>query len=511
MTAPTTTTVEKARLSIIPEKPTDKKSDPIAVQFNPTSLKISRANNPDSAKTTQGQKRQHSTPQPATLTFDLEFDTAEIADGDKPMDVRKLTAEVRKFVTPGAPKKGAAGKKSKKSEPPPRILFEWGPLRFPGIVTNLTEDLDYFSPSGIPLRAKLSITITEQDMAFEANAAGPGAVKFDNATKPGEPPKGTTPGTKGTGSPTSVEVANASESVPELLTRTGADPSAWRAAMNGLTSPIGLEAGAQVQLDAGITAGAGLTAGLGAGAAIGAGAGLGVAVGFSASAEVSAGAALGGALGMGASAGVSAGAAGGFGASAGISAGVGVSAGFGAAASVGGGVSAELSTIASFGGSVGVTAGGSFGASEQMSAGFVLAAGGGVTASANLVAAGRADAAATLARSSFNIPSAQTGGSLGVTAIASPLAAAAVVDARATSYGQSIPLRARASAVTVTGVAAGGQVSVSARAQRTEIVVSPRGAPWQRLTDDGGRRSNADRQQRSRDDGPTTMRWTPGR
>jgi hypothetical protein len=495
MTAPTTTTVEKARLSVIPDKPKDKKPDPIAVQFNPTSLKISRANNPDSAKTTQGQKRQHSTPQPATLTFDLEFDTAEIADGDKPMDVRNLTAEVRKFVTPGAAKKGAAGKKSKKSEPPPRIMFEWGPLRFPGIVTNLTEDLDYFSPSGIPLRAKLSITITEQDLAFEANAAGPGAVKFDNATKPGEPPRGTIPGTKGTGSPTSVEVANAGESVPELLTRTGADPSAWRAAMNGLTSPIGLDAGAQVQLDAGISAGAGLTAGVGAGAAIGAGAGLGVAVGFSASADVSAGATLGGALGIGASAGVSGGAA----------------AGFGASAGVGGGVSAELSTIASFGGSVGVTAGGSFGASEQMSAGFVLAAGGGVTASANLVAAGRADAAATLARSSFNVPSANIQGSLSVTAIASPSAAAAVVDARATSYGQSIPLRARASAVTVTGVAAGGRISVSARAQRAEIVVSPKGAPWQRLTDDGGRRASTDVWQRSSDDGPTTMRWTPGR
>lgn len=493
MTAPTATTVEKARLSVIPEKPTDKKPNPIAVQFNPTSLKISRANNPDSAKTTQGQKRQHSTPQPATLTFDLEFDTAEIADGDKPMDVRKLTAEVRKFVTPGAPKKGAAGKKSKKSDPPPRIMFEWGPLRFPGIVTNLTEDLDYFSPSGIPLRAKLSITITEQDLAFEANAAGPGAVKFDNATKPGEPPKGSTPGTKGTGSPTSVEVANAGESVPELLTRTGADPSAWRAAMNDLTSPIGLAAGAQVQLDAGISAGAGLTAGVGAGAAIGAGAGLGVAVGFSASAEVSAEAALGGALGVGASAGA------------------GVSAGFAASAGFGAGVSAELSSIASFGGSVGVTAGGSFGASERISAGFVLAAGGGVTASANLVAAGRADAAATLARASFNVPSATNRGSLSITAIASPMAAAAVIDVRATSYGQSIPLRARASALTVTGVAAGGRVSVSARAQRAEIIVSPKGAPWQRLTEDGGSRTSTDVWQRSSDDGPTTMRWTPGR
>ena len=107
MTAPTTTKVEKARLSKLPAKA--KANDPklqgegaVEVQFNPTSLKISRTNNPDSAKTTQGQKRQHTAPQPATLTFDLEFDTAEIADGGtgKAKDVRSLTAEVRKFVSP---------------------------------------------------------------------------------------------------------------------------------------------------------------------------------------------------------------------------------------------------------------------------------------------------------------------------------------------------------------------------------------------------------------------------
>jgi hypothetical protein len=306
MTAPTTTKVEKARLSKLPANA--KANDPklqgegaVEVQFNPTSLKISRTNNPDSAKTTQGPKRQHTAPQPATLTFDLEFDTAEIAEGGtgKAKDVRSLTADVRKFVSP------------QKADAPPRILFEWGPLRFPGIVTNLTEDIDYFAPDGTPLRAKLSITITEQDLSFEANAVGPGAVKFDNATKPGQPPPGSTPGTSGTGSPTSVQRANDGDSVQQVLTRSGADPAAWRSAMNGLTNPVGLSAGAEVQLDAGISAGASLSAGVGA--SLGVGAGLGVSAGFSASAEVSAEAALGGALGIGASAGVSVGISAGFG------------------------------------------------------------------------------------------------------------------------------------------------------------------------------------------------------
>jgi len=520
MTTPKTARVEKARLSKLPQDvkgldaATVRGEEPIDVQFNPTSLKISRQNNPDTAATTQGQKRQQSAPQPATLTFDLEFDTGEIA-GDsptKPMDVRKLTADVRKFVQPSG---------EKKTGPPPRILFEWGPLRFPGIVTNLTEDIDYFAPDGTPLRAKLSLTITEQDLAFEANVEGLGARRATNATKPGQAPHGSTPGTRGAANPTSVQTANAGESVQQLLTRTGADPAAWRAAMNGLSSPVGLSAGAQVQLSAGIAAGAGLTASAGAGASLGAGAGLGVSAGFSASAGVSAQAALSGALGMSASAGLSAGAgfgaAAGFGASAGAGASVGIGGGasagvsFGAGAGVAATASAELSRIASVGGTVGVTAGGSVGASEQMSAGFVLAAAGGVTASANLVAAGRADAGVTAARSSFEVPSARVSGSLGVPTVASPSAAAAVVDTRATSYGQSIPLRTRATAVTVTGVAAGGPVSVSARAQSTEIIVSPSGPPWQGLTDDGGRRSKIDVVQRSSDDGPGTMRWTPGR
>jgi hypothetical protein len=514
--APTTPKVDKARISKLPAKAAKdavlKPKDTIFVQFNPTSLKISRTNNPDSGATVNDPKRQHTAPQPATLTFDLEFDTGEGDEktGLQQKDVRELTANVREFVEP-------SGKD--KTGPPPRILFQWGPLSFPGIVTNLTEDLDYFAPDGTPLRAKLSITISEQNLKYEANATGPGAVQFTNAAKPGEPPPGATPGTKGTGNPTSAVAANAGESVPQLLARTGADPSAWRAAMNGLNSPIGLSAGAQVQLDAGITAGAGISIGAGAGAAVGAGVGLGVSAGFSASAGVSAQAALGGALGIGASAGVSAGlgVSAGAAASAGGAVGVGGSVGVGASAGgrisagVAGSASAEVSQIASLGGSVAVTAGGSGGESPQMSAGFVLAAGGGVAASANLVASARADAQTANARSAFDVPASPIRGSLGVPALASPSAAAAVVDARATSYGMSIPLRARASAKTVVGVTAGGPVSVSARAQRAEIVESPYGPPWQQLTDDGGTRSGIDALQRIRDEGTGTMRWTPGR
>jgi hypothetical protein len=505
MIAPRAVTVDKARLSILPDNqnPNDRTrhgTNAFQVQFNPASLRISRSNNPDNGKTTHAPKRQHGAPQPATLTFDLEFDTAEIVAGDKLKDVRELTAEVRKFVAPAGSNPADTKSKGKKTDPPPRVLFEWGPLRFPGIVTNLTEEIDYFAPDGTPLHAKLNVTITEQNLEFEANRIGAAAASFNVATKPGQAPRGSTPGTSGTGSPTSLVPANAGESVQQLLTRTGADPAAWRSAMNGLTNPVGLSAGAQVQLDAGISAGAGFSAS--AGASLGVGAGLGVSAGFSASAEVSAQAALSGALGVSASAGASAG----FGGSLSAGASVGASAGIAA----GSDASAEVSRIASLGGSVGVTAGGAVGASQQMSAGFVLAAGGGISASTNLVASVRVDASVASARGSFDVPAATVSPSLEPPVVASPSAAAAVIDSRATTYGSSIPLRARATAVTVTGVAAGGPVSVSARAQASEVVVSSSGAPWQRLTADSAR-AGADAQQRSRDDGPGTMRWTPGR
>ena len=502
-TAPTAVSVDKAQLSVLSGDGTVDPKSVFTVQFNPATLRISRANNPDSGKTTQAQKRQHGTPQPATLTFDLEFDTAEIIDGDKLLDVRKLTAEVRKFVAPA----GQAGK-GKKTDPPPRVQFQWGTLKFPGIVTNLTEELDYFAPDGTPLHAKLNVTITEQNLEFEANRLGPGAANFQVATKPGQSPNGSSPGTRGTGSPTSLVPAHAGESVQQLLTRTGADPAVWRSAMNGLTSPVGLSAGAQVQLDAAVSAGAGFSAS--AGASVGVGVGLGVSAGFSASAEVSAQAALGGALGVSASAGVSAGLGGSVSAGASAGASVGASVGASAGIGVGAGASAEVSRIASLGGSVGVTAGGSVGASEQMSAGFVLAAGGGISASTNLVTSVRVDASVSSARAAFDVPAATVSPSLGRTPVASPSAAAAVIDSRATTYGISIPLRARATAVTVAGVAAGGPVRVSARAQASEVVVSSAGAPWQRLTADRAR-DGADAQQRTRDDGPGTMRWTPGR
>lgn len=351
-------------------EPEPGKSPP--VQFNPTSLKLSRSNNIDKGgSTTNTQKRQVPSVQPATLTFDLEFDTAEGGDDGQPQDVRERTMDVRQFTEP---LKGEGGK------PPPRVRFQWGKFIFDGIVTQLTEDLDYFSPDGMALRAKLSITITEQNPSWERNVLGAGArtppagqaagiarpTAAGGATAQPRVP-GAGPGASPTPNPLSTALAKAGESVQQLLSRLDADPATWRTAMGGLGSPLALQAGAQVQLGAS----ASLSAGLGAAGG-----------GFTASAGVNDQVQLQAALGMGGS------------------------------ASLGGGVSGSAS------------------------AGFVLAEAGGLgRASAGVQAQASASARAD-ARAAFAVPQLSAG-------VQAEAHAEVTVDPRSLAYGHGIPLRAR--------------------------------------------------------------------
>src|SRR4029079_8174946 len=160
------------------------------VQFNPATLKISRKNNVDRGGVTAGtQKRQQPAPEGATLAFDLEFDTSEQGTPTTRINVREWTALVRQFVEPPAKKPG---------DPPPAVRFSWGTLVFNGIIDQVTEDLDHFAPDGTPLRAKVGVSIAEQDFRYENNQDGGGARTAKDAPEPGAAPAGTGPGSAGT-------------------------------------------------------------------------------------------------------------------------------------------------------------------------------------------------------------------------------------------------------------------------------------------------------------------------
>jgi hypothetical protein len=227
----------------------------VAVQLNPQSMKITRKNNVDRGGITTGvQKRQHPSPEPSVLTFDLEFDTAEQGTTDQRVDVRDWTAVLRQFVEPPT---------DKPADPPPSVRFAWGTLVFDGIIQEVTEDLGHFAPDGTPLRAKVGVTITEQNYAYEKMQKGPATATADGATEPGAgapedaagadplaPPPGTEPGSRGSARPDRVAAAQGGESAQQLLARLGLDPSTWRAAMNGLDSPLALPAGLPVEFGA---------------------------------------------------------------------------------------------------------------------------------------------------------------------------------------------------------------------------------------------------------------------
>ena len=237
-----------------------------AVQFNPTSLRLQRSNN---TSTEPGQRAAQSTGNDTTLSVELLFDTADEGTSEAPVDVRRRTGKVAAFVLPV----DANNKKS----PPPGVRFHWGSVDVAGVMTSYSEDIEMFDASGIALRARVSITIKEQDPNLMSLRRGPGAAEAPPAT-----PAATSaaPGTSGSVKPNSTAFAQAGETLPELAARVGLEPEAWRAlsvasdavgetvgALNsvlGQTASLGggvagsLSAGARVDFDSSARAAAGV-------------------------------------------------------------------------------------------------------------------------------------------------------------------------------------------------------------------------------------------------------------
>ncbi|WP_438310478.1 CIS tube protein [Streptomyces sp. HUAS TT3] len=449
---------------------------PLEVQFNPTTLRISRNNNVDrGGATTRTQKVQHPAQEGSTLTFDLEFDTAEQGGAGGYVDVRQWTALVRQFVEPSA---------AAPADPPPPVRFVWGTLRYNGIVTQVNEELDHFAPDGTPLRAKVAVTIVEQNFAYQANALGPGARDAGAATEAGDQGAGAAPGTAGTSRPRQVVQAHGGESAQQLLSRVGLDPAAWRGAMSGLDSPLGLAAGAGVVLGAEAEAGLAATAG------------ISLSAGYAGEAAATSTAGLAAALGI--TGGAAAGPAGG-GAPAGTAS---------AGPTAQGGPRVPGALPGTPGGPAGATPGSPDAAAR---AGFVLSAGGGIAAAAQTVTAAAVDLATVRARGSFEVPAARPAPPAGSGAAPPPgRLPPAGPDPRSTTYGRGIPLRARADPGTLAEVRAGGARSLADRARREEVPApDPGAAPWERLPADPPGRAAADCEQRGRDAAPSTLGWTP--
>jgi hypothetical protein len=165
-----------ARLyKIDPKDPDDKKKG--MVQFNPETLKVSYANQlaGKDEKKTGSQADGNSGVQfvgsgSTKLSLQLWFDiTAPMPKGQAAVDdVRRLTQQVTELMKPTE-----VNGKYATSE----VCFEWGSFKFNGIIDSLEESLEFFSETGVPLRASMSVSMSQQEILvakFASNASGSG-------------------------------------------------------------------------------------------------------------------------------------------------------------------------------------------------------------------------------------------------------------------------------------------------------------------------------------------------
>lgn len=197
----------------------DKIENKIELDFNPDTLTLTVQNGQEKDRGRRGkQQTQFVGTTTATLSFQAVFDNTrpKIATrGQSPqfLDVRVKTSQIANLLA-DRPR----GQGSKPS--PQRVRFCWGTIIFDGLIKSYSETLDYFSSDGIPLRSKVSISITEQTFRYQVNA--------DTMASQAQPP-GTGPGT-----------------VDSLTGGTPPGPG------SGLTAEIGLNADLSASADAGV-------------------------------------------------------------------------------------------------------------------------------------------------------------------------------------------------------------------------------------------------------------------
>lgn len=203
------------------------------VQFNPETLKVSFANSiskPEGAPATDGKPPTQFVGQGTTkLGLQLWFDiTAPMPpEQTAETDVRKLTKKVAYFITP---KPGESAEKMI----PPLVRFSWGSFQFDGIMESLEESLEFFSSDGRPLRASLTIGVTQQEIT---------EIKPKDITPPGVKTPGTRPLTQ----------APAGSSLQGMADRQGKG-SNWQdiATANNIENPRLLQPGQLLDMNASI-------------------------------------------------------------------------------------------------------------------------------------------------------------------------------------------------------------------------------------------------------------------
>ncbi len=145
------------------ELPEDRQRDnQLTVHFNPETLDITFTNTIQPGR--RNQPAQVSvTDMTAKLSMELLFDTT--LNG---LDVRTETNKLACMMNPAQAASQRRGGNSRKI--PSIVIFHWGTIWFEGYIDTYRERIDYFSAEGVPLRATVSVSLTQQERTFQPNA-----------------------------------------------------------------------------------------------------------------------------------------------------------------------------------------------------------------------------------------------------------------------------------------------------------------------------------------------------
>lgn len=139
----------------------------VQVHFNPESLEITLTNSIERGRGKQPAQVSE-TETTAKLSMELVFDTTL-----KGIDVRTETNKLARLMDPfqQAPRRNNNSRKI-----PSIVIFQWGTIWFEGYIDSYREKIDFFSSEGVPLRATVTLSMTQQQRDFEPNTS----VTFNN-------------------------------------------------------------------------------------------------------------------------------------------------------------------------------------------------------------------------------------------------------------------------------------------------------------------------------------------
>jgi len=277
--------IEKAKIFNVsgPIDRPERSGEGISVMFNPSTLKVTLANSlKENERSGNSRAAQYVDKSSSSLSVELIFDSS--IEFDQRNSVRK---DVRQYTGAIANEFMKQPNEGDENAEPKRCMFVWGTFIFVGIMESFDETLELFSWEGTPLRATVSIKMTESRFQFESDDA-----KSARRNTP--------------------RLGRDSASPQQANQDAGQDSKNWRdtSMYNGVESPRmpsasalavpSLSASASLSASVGVSAGVGFSGGASIGASAGIGGGLGAGMG----AGIGAGGSLGGGLGI--SAGVSA-------------------------------------------------------------------------------------------------------------------------------------------------------------------------------------------------------------